>query len=295
MYTCRTAASVRGHPPQAGPLPAPRGSGAPACRACAPGGRAPSTRGSVEARARPCLKAGLAPLPGLRATLRPQTRVSTCWWSPPQTRTTASTASPPRAVHWVKPEARMPADSEQPLCGCLRRTAHTQKHPGGQEANRLTSRSPGTRPWTGKVTGERRLLGTRPLVERVRSDGKTVTTPRRPQETQLGPAGLRRGAEYGEMAPRAGGPVCLGTWTTRLCALPGGGGAGPGGTVQPEPRTHDRGLATGGNQGHSPPWCPERRAHRPLCRALKDTAASRNTGEKTLHVTVSSGNHVYGQ
>lgn len=68
MYTCRTAASVRGHPPQAGPLPAPRGSGAPACRACAPGGRAPSTRGSVETRARPCLKAGLAPLPGLQAT-----------------------------------------------------------------------------------------------------------------------------------------------------------------------------------------------------------------------------------
>lgn len=52
--------------------------------------------------------------------------------------------------------------------------------------------------------------------------------------------------------------------------------------MQPGPRTHDRGLATGGNQGHSPPWCPERRAHRPLCRALKDTAASGNTGEKTL-------------
>lgn len=74
----------------------------------------------------------------------------------------------------------MPTDSEQPLCGCLRRTAHTQKHPGDQETNRLTSRSPGTWPWTGKVTGERRLLGTRPLVERVWSDGKTVTTPRRP-------------------------------------------------------------------------------------------------------------------
>ena len=27
MYTCRTAASVRGHPPQAGPLPAPRSPG----------------------------------------------------------------------------------------------------------------------------------------------------------------------------------------------------------------------------------------------------------------------------
>lgn len=49
--------------------------------------------------ARPCLKAGLTPSPDLQAALRPQTRLSTCRRSQPQTRTTASMASPPRAVH----------------------------------------------------------------------------------------------------------------------------------------------------------------------------------------------------
>lgn len=102
MYTCRSAASVQGLPPGPASLPAPPGARAPACRpprACAPRSRVPSTRCSVEAQACPCLKAGLTPSLGLQAALRPQTCLSTCWRSQPQTRTTASTASPPRAVH----------------------------------------------------------------------------------------------------------------------------------------------------------------------------------------------------
>lgn len=48
-----------------------------------------------------------------------------------------------------------------------------------------------------------------------------------------------------------------------------------------------------GEPGPQPPSAQS--THRPPCRAPKDAAASGNTGEKTLYVMVSSGNHVNGQ